>query len=134
MSRGLFCRKTILCEQEVFFLYHCWILKEIFIIFILNFSEELSILHSRCLEEHFHKDFSSKNYQNYLLYFEFWANFCRQVCHNCCRQTNNFSYTFSGWSWTSFSILNYEQKNGFLPSFFPGSFVKSAVYVSAWTV
>ena len=60
MSRGLFCRKSFLCEQEVFLLYHCWILKEVFIIIILKFSEELSILHSRFSENIFTKVFPLK--------------------------------------------------------------------------
>ena len=117
-------QKSIFVWARSFCLYHCWILKEVFIKIILIFSEELSILRSRFSEKYIHKSFSFKIFQNYLLYLEFWANFCRQVCHKSCRQMNNFSYIFFRMKLKFFHTFELWTKKWVFAELFPRQFCK----------
>ena len=69
VSRGLLCRKTCLCEKEIFFFLSFLNLeRNISNFYLEQFSEELSILLSRFSEERFYKKFFLKKYQVSFLY------------------------------------------------------------------
>ena len=83
VSRGLFCRKTCFCaKKKSFSLSFLNLERNISNFYLEQFSEELSILLSRCSEERFYKSFSFEKYQVFFLYlakmrqnFNFERNF-----------------------------------------------------------
>ena len=106
-----------------------------------HFSGELSILLFRCLDERFFKSFSFQKYQVFFLYLaKVRKNFNSER-----KFFEKFATTFvARWtiSVTFFPdegqilahLWTLKKKSGFLADFFFGRSVKSAVYVSAWTV
>ena len=105
-----------------------------------HFSEELSILLSRCSEESFYKSFSLKKYQDFILYlakmrkyFNFERKYFERFATTVAARWT-FSVTFFPDEGKFFLIFGLWSKKWLFGRFFFGRFVKSAVYVSAWIV